>query len=728
MRDRDLRPVKSSLLPWALAAAVLSVASPSVATPYESFIDIASEEDLEDLLSSEQISQDTFDTLLDLLSRGVDLNTADREELYGLPNLTYPEVDAILAYRTEQTRLTNPADLVAAGVLTEDKFVAIAAFLVKRDPSARPLAASGFVRAVTRTSPSDGNLPPTGLHARLQLGRHVTAGLASTITRLRLGAVTYDPNRGALMAEPEATRLHLAKAFVSYQSDKLAAIAGSYRAGFGQRLVFDNSSSYTPNGFFLDQQLTYTTDQTHLCKESSAEAPPVCTDRDQYVSPDFGWRDGLWGVALSAKHLSLGSGFIQAHAWGSVAPRSLYQYELANADCSDPRDDDAPGCASPTVYRKPDGDLLTPTSRYSFQTLPDVLSETLGGGNLTYFADRRNHFGITGYGASIRSLVKGIALDTQEWSRVPFGGGNGAVGADLALGRKWLDVAAEFAYSFDKITDGIGPSSGGGGPAAVVRATVTGAKKELELSFRYLDTDFVNPHARPVSADDEFEGQRARDEVGGRLRYTGSHGKVALRSALDLWTNPSVGAAKTDVFARADMKAGRRLSWGLSLRFQDKDLGDGGRGQCYEVTFEEDQLGEPVPCRGMRFTSAARVEVAPTRTLTFSAQTQHELLDDPRYLDKFRQDLSGWLMATYRPTARMSFRSRLRYRSDDISDGEHLEESLWAYLEATFTLRQRDRLRVRSDLFSYLDDRASTGLRAPNPAVWFWLDYEARFR
>jgi hypothetical protein len=55
------------------AAAALLLARPVHATPYETFIDVDDEGDLQDLLAAGDISQDTYDELLDLMSRGVDL-------------------------------------------------------------------------------------------------------------------------------------------------------------------------------------------------------------------------------------------------------------------------------------------------------------------------------------------------------------------------------------------------------------------------------------------------------------------------------------------------------------------------------------------------------------------------------------------------------------------------------------------------------------------------------
>jgi hypothetical protein len=728
----------------AAAIALAAAAGTASANPYEAYIDIDSEEDLYDLLAASQITEETFTALLDLLNRGVDLNLAGREELYALPNLTYPEVDAILAFRKEQGFIRDPLALVGAGALTEDKLLAISAFLIVRTEEKSPWQPRGWVRATTRWSLEDDELPPLGLRARLLVGKHLTAGLAMTVTRLRLGDVRYDPNRDALLADPEGLQFHVPKAYVRYEDDKLVGIIGSFRAGFGQRLTFDNSSDYTPNGFYLDDQLFYDDTLTKECKQSEtgAEAPPTCDPdrRDTYVTPDFHWREALFGAAGGAKHIDLGPGYVQALAFASFQPKSIYQYELfVPARCgdatskepadADPREDDIAACGAPIVNRTPDGSVLDPASRYAFQTLPDVFGEALLGGNVTYFADRRNFAGATAYGARETGLINGIELDTQEWSRLPTGRRFGAVGANAAIGRQWIDVFGEFAYSFDRIPDGLGPSDGGGGPAGVVRATATGKKKELEVSFRYFGINFVNPYARPIAQADEFEGQRARDEVGGRARYTGKHGAVQVRAAVDVWRNPSEKINKADVYVRTDVDATDKVKWGLWLEFQDKNLVEGGRDECYEVSIEEDQRGEPIPCGGMQLTSIGRLRVIPDKRLTLTAQLQHQLVDDggTRYPNKFRQDLSGWLIALWKPQPRLRIRGRVRYLNEGLAENDYLEQSLWATVDASIGLRAKDTLRVRTDYYDYLDKRTATAAREPEPELWLWLEYLAKF-
>src|SRR5215475_9071720 len=186
---------------------MIASASTAHAIPYETQIDVDSESDLQDLLSMQEITQDTFDELVDLLSAGVDLNTADRAELYTLPNLTYDVVDKIIAYRDKMGGyIKDPAELVTSGALTSEKLLSISAFLIVRPPGENPLIAHGFAIGMTRYGLHDNRVPPFGLRARVTALRHLTAGIAATTTRLWVGDPLYDPNRDALVADAPSYR------------------------------------------------------------------------------------------------------------------------------------------------------------------------------------------------------------------------------------------------------------------------------------------------------------------------------------------------------------------------------------------------------------------------------------------------------------------------------------------------------------------------------------------
>jgi hypothetical protein len=743
---RTVRGHKYLAIPFALLA-VAAAAGRAAATPYETFIDIDDQADLEDLLAAGDVTQDTYNELLDLLEVGVDLSTADRAQLYALPNLTYDDVDRILAYREKQNgMIRDPAALVAAGALSSEKLLAISAFLT-RSRDAGALGVRGWVRAMSRFGVRDKFLPPLALRGRFSAPHHLQAGFAAVFTRLEIGAPVYDPNRGALIADRRGYGAAVPKIFLKYEDADGTAIAGSFRAGFGQRLVFDNSQHYTPNGLYLDDELYYAQDLERECHESAGElaaSPCAGAAGGRYVTPDFRYRDGLLGVGAGWKRLSLGAGWLQAYAWASSVRRSIYQYELVDRErCPDPHDDGDPACAAPTVLVRPDGAILTPTSRFSFETLPRVFEERLAGANVTYFADRRNAVGLTAYGATLRDLVDGIELDTQEWSRLPTGRRYGAIGAHFSLGRDWLDVFGEAALSVDRLPDDpAGPQEGGGGPAALLRVTATQKRQELEASLRYYGVDYANPYARPISQPDEFEGQRARDEVGARLRYYRAARLSSVRALLDLWYPVSslgpdsvLGRSqpKLDSYLRADVRTTRALRLGLWLRLQDKDLLASGHEQCFEVSVETDERGEPIPCGGRQLTTSARARLDVDRALSVTAMLEHQLVDDGQFAtspfkEEFRQDLSGWLVALWRPDGKLRVRGRARYLHEAVNDGQddYLERSLSALLDASLGLRARDVLRARADLKLWLDHRDATLLRSPNPELQLWLSYEAR--
>jgi hypothetical protein len=733
-----LRP--SCLIAAGVVALVVHIA-PAAATPYEAFIDIETEADLEDLLATGQITTETYGALYALLERGVDLNSAGREELYSLPNLTYTDVDAILKYRKGLGTIIDPASLSAVGALSEDKLLAIAAFIVVRtgDSARQPL--HGLVRGVTRMSQDDDTIPPVALLARIRSGRHWSAGLAATLDRRQIGPVTWDPNRGGLMADAPGIGVTLPKFFVRRRTDDLDVIAGTYRVGFGQRLTFDNALDYTPNGLYSDDLVTRSYDLSRDCVESTGElssSPCAGTRRYEYVTPDFNVSDGLRGVAGGTNAVPFGDGHLQAYGWASYQTRGVYQYEIANTGaCEDPRDDGAT-CAAPNVFVRGD-DPLAPAAELSYQTLPDIVAESLIGGNVTYFASQRDFIGVTGYGATMDWLAKtpeGVKLDFQEWSRYPTGGSFGAVGANLGVGVGLFDVFAEVTHSFDHLTASGGSVDGGGGPAAIVRATHTHKKRELELSLRYYDPNFVNPYAGATASPDEVEGQRARGEHGARLRYTAVHGEVGLRAGLDLWRSLAetpradgrdwTYVSRGDVYVRADVAASPWARWGAWLRYQDKGLSKDGDRPCFEVLFEDGALDEPATCFGNKLTSTGRLRLT-DRRLAITAQVQHEYLDDAHLMDEKRHDLSGLFIATWKPNARTGLTGRMRYLNQDIADNTYLEQSLRSSVEATRLIGASDRLRVRMDLVVYLDDRPSTEQRTPSPELWLGAEYQTKF-
>ncbi|NVB36199.1 hypothetical protein G6O69_36575 [Pseudenhygromyxa sp. WMMC2535] len=764
MHSRRPRITRITVAGLLLAALCLLAPTRAWAIEYEIFIDVDDEEQLYELYISDQISEDTFNTLVELRRRGVDLNEATREELYSLPNLTYDEVDAILAYRAEAGVIHRPADLAAAGALSERKLAAILTFIVANDPRSRLTATHGWVRYQTAWTAGDTKVPPMALQARVTTLRHLTVGVAAFLTRQRPGNPVWDPTRDALMAEVARPRVAVPKAFAQWDTSRWGVIVGSYRAGFGQRLVFDTSDRYTPNGFYFDDAVYRDNDLGIACRESAGElavSPCAGAARYSYETKDFKWRDGQRGLAIGAKHLDVPVGWLQLYGFGSWQRRQIYQYELYDADaCSDPRSSED-ACSAPAfLVLDEDQDALAPTSAHKSQTLPNVYDEVLGGANFTWFYDRRTHVGVTGYGASALWNVEGATLDFQDWSSTPFGGAWGAVGVDMAWGRRWSDLAVELARSFDSMQRVVGSDAdyGGGGFAGVARHTSTFGKHELELSARYYDIDYANPYAGSIAQADEFNGNRARDEAGGRVRYIGRIAdRLDLRSAVDFWVTPSRKIPKFLGYVRSDIDVNSWFRPGLWLQYRSSDLRPGKTEGCaasgglfvvidgevvYRPSFDYDDPNYRSRCLAESGQITARLAFKPIKRLSITAQYQHEVLDDVTIDGRSRQDAAAYLIVRTNPWRSLRIVGRMRYLHEDINrtkyydepdsddaprDADRYEQSLWTYVDLSYVFKKVFLARLRYDNVLWLDNRTSTELRTPSPEHRLRLELEVRF-
>jgi hypothetical protein len=774
----------SCLVALTVAAALLAPAT-ARAAEYETFIDIDDEDDLLELNTAGDIGSETFETLVELLRRGVDLNKSRREELFTLPNLSYAEVDAIIRYREEAGFIHDPAALVVNGVLDANLLQSIAPFIYIVDPGVRYAATSGWVRLRTAYSPPDKRAPAMVLDGQVKTLRNLSIGFAGVLMRNRVNDVRYDPIRDALSAERPKPVPYLPKVYVQWDTDRWAILAGTYRAGFGQRLTFDNTRNYTPNGFYRDQTIyPRPVKLASLCRESAGELDgQPCTDAEAntYVTPDFRWQQTLQGLAVGLKRLEMGPGWLQAYAFSSVQAKSIYQTLIYDSDkCADPRNDDDPSCKAPKVYlRQPDP--RAPQSTATFQTLPKMYRDITTGGNVSYFINRRSWVGATGYGTSIQWLTGGKAIDFSESARVPFGGPFGAVGVNGAWGRRWSDLGVEVSRSFDSMrkatldSDATTPR-GGGGFAAIVRWVASWKTHEIETVVRYSDRDYANPYARPVAGRDLFEGQSARDEAGFRVRYTGRPTpKTNIRTYVNFWASPTFGVPQIHAYARVEHFVKRWWAPAIWWEGRDKDLRQNGWSNCFggldgvsdlvdggDVGYDE-TADYPVDygyddllyrgCRGESLKYNIQSSFFPHKRIKLVPRFQHRFIGDPdsdtvdpgdtsykidpetglpEVPDQpprtgYRQDISAWLTVTSRPIDPLRLRGRLRYQNFSIDDNTYLEQSLWTYLEVGYLIRKTFLITGRYDTYFWLDKRASTLTRIPSPEHRFMVTLEGRF-
>ena len=703
-----------------ITATVVGVsAGPVLAAQYDGFVAVEDEEELLELYIDDVISEPDFRSLSRMLRRRVDVNLASREELYALPNLTYGEVDAILAYRKTHGAIEKLSELVTAGVLSAEKERAVAPFVrmrVRPKNDNEGALGGGLARLRSVWALETPDAPAAALEVRLDSPMNISAGVAALFTRHRLGDVSYDAARGALSAAPPSSQLQVPKYYVYWENERFELVAGTYRIGFGQRLTFDSTDRYTPNGIEPDGSVNSPgTELGIACKRTSGEldsSPCSGADASNYTVPDFGWSEAQRGVAAGVKRVEFGDGWLQAYVFASYQDRSIYQYEIYDRSvCVDPRlSDDA--CSAPRLYERQDR-AASPAPGLSYYTLPNLYAETLGGANVSLFVDPRTHVGITGYAAFISWKVDELNLDFQEWSAAPGGGAFGAVGVDAAWGRGVADVFVEATRSFD---------DAGGGFAGLVRSTATVGQHELEGSLRYYDSGFANPYAGPIAAADEFEGNRARDEAGARVRYVGEVlPELQLLARADAWNELSEGRPKFDVGFRGDFEPWRALLLSLGADYQTPLS----LASCVESQFAAPG-SEDGTCPGQRLRATGSVRVEPLRRVSLSAKYRHSFFELYQSPGKLRQDTALSLAASAWVTKAVGLRARYRFDFEDIADAAHLGRSHWATFVVTLREAGAFQVRGRYDFVEQTDERESTSLRTPNPEHWFWLTLETR--
>jgi hypothetical protein len=661
---------------WLAAlVAIALTAGRAGAVPLDTTIDVESDDDLRELRAAGAIDGDTHEALAALLARGVDLERADRDELYALPGLGRAEVDAIVAYRVAHGRIGDPHALVAAGVIDDAALRAIDGFL-RRGGAPAAAGASGWrgeglVR--TRWAPGDAGPPPLAARLRLERGR-LSVGLAAAVTRLRVGPVRHDPDRGALVAAPASPAVHVPRGYLRHDGRRLSLLAGSYRTGFGLRLTFDTTGDPAPDGAVAADDIATGGAAVRTCREAAGDIEPTC-DRDATASADPSWRPALFGVAAAVR----GPGGVAVAAWVSRSRRSVYQYELRDrAACPDPQaatDDEA--CAAPPVYRGGDG----PAPRLAYTTLPDVVVERIAGARLAV-TGRGLRVGATAYGADLHDTVDGVDLAWAARPTSPVA----AIGADVGVRRGRLDAAAEVART-DR-----------GGSALAARIALVDRHHDVALSVRHLGTAYANPLARPEAAADELGGQRGRDEAGARLRYTGRAGRITVRVDGDAWRLLSTGIVKASGDAGLAVAPVPRLRAGIAAAVAAGDSGP--------AADTDDAATTRASVRG-------HVDATPTPTLAVAAHVQHRVTDS--------RELAGWLVATAH-TPRLRLRGRVRYQVDDAR--APTASSLAAAVDVGWRLGRHE-LHLRGDLGR--DVAVTAAATTATTALSLGLDVEVRY-
>ncbi len=597
-------------------------------TPWPAGLQVASEADIEQAWQDGDLDGDTRDALLTLLQQPVDLAAAGRDELYALPGLTWEQVDAILAQR-DIGALRGPDDLARIPGIGAPAADRVAPFVVfDRDHVGHGTRARVAAGTIWRTN---ARAPGTWLQSEVEHAGRWKVGVMLAV-RPRNGAARSAAPGQSIALPRKSIRFDPAGLYASVEGTRWTGILGTYRVGFGQRLTLDNSRRSRPDGWY-----------PALDVAESTETGSVSTP------------DGFWGGAVRYRGGPGRRGHVDATVFAS--------YRLLDVPIADIYYDRCPAGQPdcPETRRVPAAvDITGQSLSCDYPTLPWAMHEALGGAHIAYRFDARRVVGATGYVGWRRFGLRAPGLRPAISSRFPWDRSVfGAAGLHGAWGRGPFDAVAEVT-----VTDR-------GAPAAFAAAWIRpAAGVQIRLSFRYYATGFDNPYARAESDADMFQGNRGRNEVGGRLDLDWQAlSSLSIRTVIDLWHHrfASIGCDPSDesgacnplTTSQGAPAAVLRPSTDLAYRFEarirplaletlalaveyrDEDLAKSGRRLSYAAY--QNVSGDWSGGARVRWSvSASTTRVPRTR---FAATFRQTFTDVYALQDRFDRSWAAWLDA-----------------------------------------------------------------------------------
>ena len=284
------------------------------------------------------VTEDERDRLIALLANPLNLNEADRLSLVELPAITYAMADAILKLRDKKGGFKSFNELNEVDVLTVGAMGQIRPFVrvVRVTPVEIPL--HGSVRLGVHDAFHDENTPGAYIRADLELDEWAELGWVALLAE-RPGDLSFvpEPDNGDdlpyFLADPESLTFDpLVKLYVSTDQriggpTRIRAIAGSYVAGFGERLTFDVTNRVEPDGWYKDNLVYSNYDTGDVAPRRGLFGGAVTLDRVELI-PDIWWN---------------------TTAFGSWQKQRLYQYHL---NVYDPDEVDDPYVSTKTYFNQ----------------------------------------------------------------------------------------------------------------------------------------------------------------------------------------------------------------------------------------------------------------------------------------------------------------------------------------------------------------------------------------
>lgn len=662
--------------PWSHAGWVLPTlllltllgSAPAFAYDYGREILIDSEEDIYELYNLGDLSEAETEQLLAMLKRKLELNTASAETLFNLPGVSVELARAMVTYR-QITPFEKLEDVLRVPGMTENILSQLRPFGVVRPKPVKKLEGKapwkGTLEARLAWAGGDegtplsldeaheqggsyypselglDRLPETWLRLEGQGLGKVQAGLLTTAGE-GMARFSFDAAQQELNATWGRPLFGLRKLYVQYDDPRYQVLLGSFSAGFGQGLVFNNARKDDLNGFEADTEV--------------------------YGSEDFSVPQRLFGVAASASAPLLGKTRVELTAFLSQQSHDLYQYDFYLPERVQ---DDLEATTAPVLL---EGVPLIAS------TLPNAYLERTVGVHAQAILDKYNWLGVTAYYSGVEKN-----FEFEFRNSLPTRAGFGALGVHFGAALWKTRLKGELAIMDNQSL------------AFTLEGTQDFGKAEVIARVYGYGEDFDNPHSRGFADADQFGGKRDRDEVGFWTRAAWKPIKpLTLRATLQPFYRPSIDAWRLSSEARVDYAFTKRYNLGTWWTYKDKDLLLGGRSRSYtngsddsDSTLAEEEDGtlyvppssgdEPT---GARMTAALVGKANPLNGLSIDLLVKR-LYEDAAYR-YYAADCTyeyGWMIgqdtsikARYAPSDIGFATARLRLLDEDVYGdlGEHL--------------------------------------------------------
>jgi hypothetical protein len=608
---------RSTLPRLLLLATVPSLLAFDYGTP----ILVRSEADIIELEYMGEIDEELRDQLLDLYDNPLDLNTANREDLVLLPEVTYSLADRILERRDRDPfdNARELRDIVGRSIWNQVK-----PFVTTMRVPEPPEPLKGTVSARYLDKFQDDKPPVASLKAKVRYHRWLEAGVLVAEEQGPYG-VRYDND--TITVEGVRPVVSLERVYASIDRGGWALMMGHYKAGFGQRLTFDVTDKVRPHGFYQD--LTYT------------------EDYEDYDSYSVARR--LLGVAASTeRHLGDEGPRLDLTVFASSNPQDLYY-----------------------TYFSPHDYTVTSDDEVLYPTFPWVYREDIVGLNATLFWAKRIHAGFTGWGGHVSKAYDFEFTNTPIPNRDFYG----ALGLDGAYGAGMVDVFGEVALTD---TGGLGARAEGVVDQGMVEAS-------LAMRYYGTDFDNPHSRGKSepdqYSYDDSYEeveyiisgGDRDRDEIGPQAQVIfDPTGWIRLRAKGDVWRVPSEEITHSYVEGRLDIDPIDYVGFDIVGYMRDKDLAVGGRDQDYD-----DSDG-----KGSKNALGAGFTVQPTEPLIVQAFAKQVWEDSSSYDGAFMSDRYAWGKIIWDTTDEVELTGRVKWYDERIDTHDAGMEYWSFYVQA----------------------------------------------